>query len=122
MNKNLILGHAFLLSAILAFGVLLYANGAGGGIVYDCLMYIVLAGFLIQFVFVLFGDRISIALPSKLANKYTFSLWVGAGYSFIMLRDTEIGIVYSLLVLIPGILMGFLLISMMQFLLKRIGF
>lgn len=122
MNNKIVFGHMIVLVAILVSGVLLHTNGLAGGILFDCLMYVLLAGFSVQFLLVAAGDRITGVPLSKLADRMSFSLWVGVAYAFIMMRDTDIGLVYSLLIIIPGIFMGLILISMIQFLLKRVGF
>lgn len=109
-----------MLTLAVSLGVILFVQGSAGGLVFDTLMYGVLCGILVQLIVVATGPKVSAFDHARWANIWTFSIWVGVSYSFILLRDTNIGLLFSLFVSIPGALLGLLLISVMKFLLSKV--
>lgn len=114
--------HLILMAGFLSWGVFLFVQGCAGGFIFDALMYAILLGLLVQLVVVAAGSKVAALDHPRRANVWTFSIWVGVSYTFILLRDTSIGLLFSLLVAVPGALLGLLLISVMKFLVRKVPF
>ena len=114
--------HLLVLTLVMSFGVVLFAQGSAGGLFYDILMYGVLCGIMVQLIVIVASSKTNALDHSKWANIWTFSIWFGISYPFILLRDTNIGLLFSLLVSIPGTLLGLITISVMRLLASKVPF